>query len=111
MEPISDDTMRAVLDTAQPYTVVVLSKGPNYGSEAAKAIGWAHGKRNMQLRLAGTLNVVIPFTDDGDIRGIAVFRLPVEDVKRVLADDPALEAGVLLADYRSGLSFAGDALR
>ena len=111
MEAISEETMRAILDTAQPYTVVVLRKGPNYAASDARAVSWEHGKRNMQLRLAGKLNVVIPLTDDGEIRGIGVFNLPVDEVEALLADDPALQAGVLMAEYRTGISFAGDALR
>jgi hypothetical protein len=108
---VSDEEMKRILETARPYTVVILWKGPNYRSPDSGAIGWEHGKRNMELRLAGKLNVVIPFTDDGEIRGLGVFNIPIHEVQAILAGDPALVSGVLRAEYRSGLSFANDALR
>ena len=111
MEPISEEAMRTELGTARPYTVVILRKGPNYAGADARAVSWEHGKRNMQLRLAGKLNVVIPLTDDGEIRGVGVINLPVDEVEALLVDDPALQAGVLMAEYRAGLSFPGDTLR
>lgn len=111
MEPISEQQMRAILNTARPYTVVILSKGPNYAAADARATVWEHGKRNMQLRVSGKLNVVIPLTDDGEIRGLGVFDLPIDEVKALLGDDPAIKAGVLTAEYRAALSFAGDSLK
>jgi hypothetical protein len=111
MKRISDEEMKNILETARAYTVVILWKGPNYRDPDARAITWEHGKRNMELRLAGKLNVVIPFTDDGDIRGLDVFNMPVDDVKTLMAEDPAMIAGILRAEYRSGLSFANDSLR
>lgn len=111
MLEISDDTMRENLSRAKPYTIVILTKGPNYSSADARAIVWEHARRNFQLRAAGTLNVVCPVTDEDDVRGVGIFSAPIEEVKALLADDPAIKAGVLIASYRSALSFPGDALQ
>jgi hypothetical protein len=108
---VTDSYLQRMLAKASPYTVVIESKGPNYSVAGARAIIWTHGKRNMALRLTGQLNIVVPFTGDGHEQGVAIFNLPIDKVKALLAGDPALKAGILTATYNSGLSFQGDSLR
>lgn len=113
MAEISDDYMRDMLGKSRPYTVVLLSKGPNYRPDGDRSIIWEHGRRNFELRAAGQLAVVVPMgADDGtsDIVGLGIFTTTPEETAALLAPDPAIVAGWLVAEIRAGRSFPGDAL-
>jgi hypothetical protein len=113
MTKISNEYMQQMLGQAKPYTVVLLSKGPNYDPNGDRGIIWEHGRRNFELRAAGKLAVVVPMgADDGtsDVVGIGIFVTPPEETQALMAADPAIVAGWLLAEVRQGRSFAGDAL-
>jgi hypothetical protein len=107
---VDDEEMRGRLDLVRPYTVVVLRTGPNYGSPDARAIIWEHGRRNMQLRKAGILAVVLPVRDDSELAGVGVFGRDVEATKAIMSGDPAVQAGVLVAEVHPASGFPGDAL-
>lgn len=56
----------------------------------------AHLANIRRLAEAGVLLVAGPFTDDGDIRGVYVFRADsVEEVEDLIASDPSVQAGRL----------------
>lgn len=107
---ISDDDMRRMMATTQPYSVVVLHRGPRYADDGARAIIWEHGRRNFALRAAGRLAVVCPVPDDSDLAGIGIFAADVAETEALMAEDPAVRAGVLVSEVHASRSFAGDAL-
>ena len=65
--------------------------------------------RNLQLRKAGLLNVVMPIGEP-ELAGIGVFAGTPEQVTDWLADDPAIVAGVLTFSVHAARGFPGDAL-
>ena len=105
----SDDTMRALLNTAGPYTLLILRPGPNRHMEGVEPIIWEHGRRNMRLRAAGSLAIVMP-VGDPEVSGIGIFRVSVDEAKALMDDDPCVLAGVLVPEYHAGMSFPGDSL-
>jgi hypothetical protein len=107
---ITDEFMQEMLGLSQPYTVVLLRAGPRYGDEAARGIIWEHGRRNFELRAAGKLAVVCPIMDDSSLAGVGVFAADVAETEALMADDPAVRAGVLVAEFHPSRSFAGDRL-
>jgi hypothetical protein len=110
---ITDDFMKGMLAKARPYTVVLLSKGPNYRADGDRSIIWEHGRRNFELRADGKLVVVVPMgAGDGtsDVVGISILTTTPEDTAALMADDPAIVAGWLVAEIRAGRSFPGDSL-
>jgi hypothetical protein len=107
---ISDDDMRRMMATTQPYSVVVLHRGPRYADNGARAIIWEHGRRNFALRAAGRLAVVCPVHDDSDLAGIGIFAADVAETEALMAEDPAVRAGVLVSEVHASRSFPGDAL-
>ena len=113
MTEITDDYMKAMLGKSRPYTVVLLSKGPNYRAEGDRSIIWEHGRRNFELRDAGKLVVVVPMgAGDGtsDVVGLGIFTTTTEQTATLMATDPAVMAGWLVAEVRAGRSFPGDGL-
>lgn len=109
LRPIDDDEMRARLGASRPYSLVILTKGPNYGPDAYPII-WEHGRRNMQLNEAGILAVVLPIRDDSEFAGVGVFALDIDETNAVMAGDPAVSAGVLVCQVHPAAGFPGNAL-
>lgn len=107
---VSDQEVRALLGSSRPYTVVVLREGPNRSTEGADALVLQHGIRNMRLRKAGWLRVVARVVDDSPVAGIGVFDLDPEQTRAVLDADPAVQAGLFVADLHPVLGFPGDSL-
>jgi hypothetical protein len=106
----SDDEMKALLPTANAYSVAILKAGPNYGSPEAAQIIWEHGRRNFGLREQGVLAVVLPVTDDSDVCGIGVFTCSAEEVVAIMEGDPGVAAGVFHYDVHPCRGFPGDHL-
>jgi hypothetical protein len=110
---ITNEYMQDMLGKSRPYTVVLLSKGPNYKPDGDRSIIWEHGRRNFELRAAGKLVVVVPMgAGDGtsEVVGIGIFTTTTDETKALMATDPAILGGWLLAEVRAGRSFPGDSL-
>jgi hypothetical protein len=61
----------------------------------AAAILWEHGRRNFALRAAGVLSIVCPIADGSEVSGVGVFNALMEEVRAIMDEDPAVQAGVL----------------
>jgi hypothetical protein len=109
MDSPSDEEMNALLETARPYTIVILRPGPRRNMEGADSIIWEHGRRNMRLRVEGKLAIVMP-VGDPEISGLGVFRTDLAETRSIMADDPGVCEGVFITEFHSGMSFPGDAL-
>jgi hypothetical protein len=109
VEDISDDDMRAMLGDARTYTIAILRPGPERHSEGSAPIIWEHGRRNFQLRAAGKL-IAMPVGDGSDVAGVGIFNATPDEVADILADDPAIAAGVLTYELHACRGFPGDAL-
>lgn len=110
LRDIDDDEMRRTLALTRPYSVVVLRKGPRFTEDDARAVIWEHGRRNMQLRDAGILSVVLPIRDESELAGIGVFAGSVDETQRIIDGDPAVAARVLVAEVHPASGFPGAAL-
>jgi len=102
--------MRQSLQTSRGYTVAIVKKGPAYDPPRSDGIIWEHGRRNFALRAAGLLAIVCPVSDGTDLAGIGIFDAEAADVERIMAGDPAVEAGVLTFEVHPTRSFPGDCL-
>lgn len=110
MTVISDEMMRERLAKTKAYTAVILREGPNWQAEEARAILWEHGRRNFALREQRKLCIVCPVTGNGDVRGIGIFDAEAAEVEAIMAEDPAVKAGVLIFEIHACRGFPGDAL-
>ena len=107
---IDDEAASRLLGTSRPYTAVVLRAGPNRETPEGRTLLRPHGIRNMRLRAAGMLRVVVRVTDDSDAAGIGIFALDEAETRRVIENDPAVAAGVFVAEYHPVLGFPDDGL-
>lgn len=124
MKYTDDDTLPEVTEqdlfAAQakfkPYTILILKHGPTYPAAGPRsdpdvfATIVRHGVRNARLRLGGLLRVVCPVADGSDVAGIGVFDATVEDVDRIYAHDPAVQAGVLTYEVHPTQTFPDSCL-
>jgi hypothetical protein len=107
---ISDETMREALLRTRTYSVVLLRRGPAYDPPHSDGIIWEHGRRNFALRAAGLLAIVCPINDGSGLAGVGIFDAEPDEVKRIVAEDPAIIAGVLTFEIHPCRSFPGDSL-
>jgi hypothetical protein len=107
---ITDEYMREMMTKTKPYTVLLLTRGPNWDAPDRDRIVWEHGRRNFALRAEGVLVIVCPIADDTPRCGIGIFNATAAETKRVYDEDPAIKAGVMSYEVHPVHSFPGDAL-
>ncbi len=86
------------LDT---YQLGLLRKGPNSGTgtkEEAEKIQAGHMANIGKMAQSGKLVAAGPMMDNGDLRGIFLFKASMDDAKALAAEDPAIKAGRLQMD-------------
>ncbi|MFL5734796.1 MAG: hypothetical protein ACJ78Q_16690 [Chloroflexia bacterium] len=110
MTNITDEFMLEMLSTTKPYCVLILWAGPNSNHPDREKIVWEHGRRNFVLRAEGLLSIVCPVSGGGEVSGIGIFNAAVEEVKKIMDEDPAVKAGVFVYDLYASRSFPGDCL-
>lgn len=110
MTEITDDFMRQMISHTKNYCVVILKAGPNRNKAGVEKIIWEHGRRNFALRADGRLSIVCPVSDESDVSGIGIFDAGIDEVKRMMDDDPGVKEGVFVYEIHACRSFPGDCL-
>ena len=76
----------------------MMKRGPNRGQDSvtAKKLQEGHMANINRMAKEGKLAIAGPFGDNGDWRGIFIFDMKnMEDVKKEVEQDPAIQAGRL----------------
>jgi hypothetical protein len=107
---ISDEQMKERLGQSRDYTLIILHTTATTFTNDSRPIIWEHGRRNMALRAAGALSIVCPATDESDVAGIGIFGASPDQVREIIEDDPAVQAGVLTYELHPIRGFPGDSL-
>jgi len=85
------------------YYVAFLYRGPAWSPEDTPErarIQEGHMANIQKMAATGKLLVAGPFTDDGDLRGLFVFRTGTLDEAKAMAEqDPAVKAGRLRLEW------------
>lgn len=110
MTTITDEYMRQMIAKTKHYCIVILKHGPKKHEEGAEKIIWEHGRRNFVLRAEGVLPIVCPISDGSDVSGIGIFDAPLEEVKKIMDEDPGVKAGVFAYELHTCRSFPGASL-
>jgi hypothetical protein len=110
MTTITDEYMYAMLPKAKEYCIVLLKPGPNANAPDVKKIIWEHGRRNFALRADGFLSIVCPVTVESSLNGIGIFNTSVEETKKIMDEDPGVQASVFVYEIHPCRSFPGDSL-
>jgi hypothetical protein len=102
--------MKQMLAASKNYTAVILKKGPAFKMPDVYPIIWEHGRRNFSLRAEGLLSVVFPISGEGEMAGIGIFNADAAQTKKIIEEDPAIMANVLVYEIYPTKSFPGDSL-
>lgn len=85
------------------YYVAFLYRGPAWSPEETPErarLQEAHMAHIREMGASGKLLLAGPFTDDGELRGVFVFRTPtLEEAKAVAEADPSVKAGRLRLEW------------
>ncbi len=110
MTTITDEYMQQMRAKTRNYSIVILKAGPNIHQDGAEKIIWEHGRRNHELRADGVMPIVCPVADGSDVSGVCIFNATVEEVKKIMDEDPGVKAGVFVYEIHACRSFPGDSL-
>jgi hypothetical protein len=98
------------LSKIRDYTVVLLRVTDRLVRPAVDPVIWEHGRRNFALRAQGVMPIVLPATDSSDWAGVAVLDVPTDRAEAIMAEDPAVTAGLMTYEIHSVRGFPGSAL-
>ncbi len=106
---ITDEQVRQLAETAQPYSAALLWWGPERHREGAEAIEREHQRRMVSLRADGVIAILCPVGSD-TLAGVAIMTLSQEAAKEVMDGDPCVRAGMIVCEVHACHGFPGDAL-
>jgi uncharacterized protein YciI len=94
------------------YSFVLLHRGPRaaeYSDEELEGIQAGHLAFLDEMRGQGHMLVAGPFRDQADetLRGLCIYRTTLEETRRLVTGDPAIQAGRLQADVMTWLTKPG----
>jgi len=98
----------------QKYFMAFLKKGPirSQNEEVDKGLQEEHLEHLSRMYEEGFADLIGPFGDDGDIRGIAVYNVPTKKMADSLANlDPMVQAGRLKVEMHPWWCAKGQSLR
>jgi len=95
----------------QRYTLVLAMSGDKWNPDAP---GFAdtlklHGAYLHDMIAQGKIAVVgrFPLSDPGNLRGVIIYRLALEEAKKLAEDDPAVKAGLLKSEAHPWITGKG----
>jgi hypothetical protein len=106
---ITDEQVRQLAETAQPFSVALLWWGPERHRDGAEAIEREHQRRMVSLRADGVIAILCPVGSD-TLAGVAIMTLSQGDAKEVMDGDPCVRAGMIVCEVHACHGFPGDAL-
>lgn len=112
MAIITDEYMREKMAETKPFTVVILKRGAANKLPEAYPVIWEHGRKNFSLHADGLLPIVCPIRDENEsnVAGIGVFTTGTEETKKILEEDRAIKAGILVYEIYPTKTFPGSCL-
>jgi hypothetical protein len=110
MAAITDEYMKQMLSTTKDYCVCILRATPKRKEPGVESVVREHGRRNFSLRADGRLAIVCMVDDGSDVRGISIFNASLNEVKKIMDEDPAVMDGVFTYELHPSRSFPGDSL-
>jgi hypothetical protein len=109
MASITDEQIQQLAATAQPFSLAVLSWGPERHRDGADAIELEHQRRMVSLRADGVIAILCPVSSD-TISGVAIMTVPPDEARAIMDEDPCVRAGMMRVEVHPCHGFPGDAL-
>ncbi len=92
------------------YVMGLLRRGPNVpklSDAESQRIQDGHMANIRKMAETGKLIVAGPFTDNGDLRGVFIFKCTIEEARTLAAPDPAIQSGRLVLELHPWFAAAG----
>jgi hypothetical protein len=106
---VTDEQIRELAATAKPYSLALLSWGPERHMDGADAIELEHQRRMVSLRAEGVIAILCPVGSE-TLAGVAIMTLPPDEAREVMDGDPCVQAGMMVCEVHPCHGFPGDAL-
>jgi hypothetical protein len=90
---IHDDMEIFLTEVTKARGAAVLKATLKSYEPEAEDVLWDHEIKNMLLKAEGRLSFVCPVIDDSESI-VEIFNVPPEAVKKIMEDDPGVQAGV-----------------
>jgi uncharacterized protein YciI len=110
---ITDEFIQQTVASGKRYCIFLYKAGPHRDQPPAEAdeIQMEHLRYLFRLRAEGKLVINGPVTDETELKGVGIFNTAdTEEVKNLLAADPAVKAGRLIYEIYPWFSIPGDCL-
>ena len=105
--PVTDEQIQRLAAMAKPFTLAILSWGPQRFMDGADAVELEHQRRMVSLRVDGVIPVLCPVASD-TVSGVAILTVPPEEASEILQGDPCVEAGMIRVEVFACHGFPGD---
>lgn len=109
VDAITDEVMRKRIAGVRQYTAIILRKTDRF-QPGVEGVVWEHGRRNMALHEQGTLAIVMPGMNDPEFAGLGIFDASPEAVRRIMDEDPGVQAGIFSYELYPVRGFPGASL-
>ena len=110
---ITDEYIMDQIKQGKQYILLLLKRGSNRGEneEEIEKIQMGHLHHLFKLKAEGKLVLAGPVDTDVDLRGIGIFNLTdMEQVKKLVEEDPAVKSGRLTYEIYPWFGIPGDGL-
>jgi len=94
MDTITDEYMKEMLAKSKFYSLLILKAGPKEIAPDQIKIVWEHGRRNFELQAKGLLSIVCPVREESNIKGIGIFNVDKEELKKIMDEDTGVKEGI-----------------
>jgi hypothetical protein len=105
--PVTDEQIQQLAATAKPFSLALLSWGPDRHMGGAEATELEHQRRMVSLRADGVIVILCPVVSD-ELAGLAIMNVPPDEAREIMADDPCVQAGMMTCEVHPCASFPGD---
>ena len=106
---VTDEQIQQLAATAKPYSLALLSWGPERHQDGAEAIEREHQRRMVSMRADGVIAILCPVISD-TVCGVAIMNVPPDEAIEIMGGDPCVQAGMMLCEVHPCASFPGDTL-
>ena len=112
-ELVSPEDVERLVRKNHWFWILLLKAGPNRDQDEAtvERLQLAHLQHLFSFQRHGLLTLFGPVEDAGELRGIGVLLVETrEEAEALMADDPMVEAGRLIAEVRPWFTMPGASL-
>jgi hypothetical protein len=107
MTTITDEQIQALAATAKPFSLAILSWGPDRHRDGAAAIELEHQRRMVSLHHDGVIAVLCPVASD-TVSGVAIMTTSPDEARAIMDGDPCVQAGMIRYEVHQCHGFPGD---